>query len=247
MALFASLATCTIWVHGQDNASPERFVELNDRAAVVFKEGKLEEAVGLLQESIRLQPKNSTSHGNLGEVFYWLGRYAESAAAFERAASLEPTKSLYHNALGVAYGKLGRPAEGIAAVEKAIAIDQVGVYYQNVGSLFLQSGDSKRALPYMEKAVALEPSDADLRYALGYGYARLSKNSQAIAELEKAVELDANHADARTVLAHLFIKEGDREKALEQYRWLESNKSPAAAELFAAISKGSVVRVPEKQ
>lgn len=221
-------------------------VELNDRAALLFKAGKLEEAVVLLKESIRLRPNNSTSNGNLGETLFWLGRYEDSAAAFERAAALEPTNSLYHNAIGAVYAKLGRYADGIAAIERAIAIDRVGGYYHNLATLLVETGEAKRALPMFEKAVALEPTAPSFRNSLARVCLRLSKNVQAIAELEKSLEFDQNQANVRIGLARIYLKQGNREKALVHYQRLKESGSPLATELFAALSKDIVVRVPEQ-
>ena len=53
------------------------------------------------------------------------------------------------------------------------------------------------ALPHFERAVELQPEDADLRHALGRALLALGRREAAIAQFREALRLNPNHAGAR--------------------------------------------------
>ena len=241
--LFASLGLFAVLATGQDKIPPDLQIELNNRGTLAFKSGRLQEAAALFDEAIRLGPDDPTSNANLGQSLYVLGRFAEAATAFEKAAGLDPGNPRYHNALAVVYGQIGRTSDAISAAENALAIEETGKYYYNLGNILVRAGNTRRALPFLEKAAKLDPTDATIRRELGFAYTLLSKHAKAIAELEAAVRLDPNLAGARKVLGELYLRQGNRTKALAEYRQLKDSGSPFARELFEAITDGRVVRV----
>ena len=228
---------------GQDIISSKPQVELNNRGVLAFNSGRLPEAAAHFRAAIRSEPKDPASHANLGQTLYVLGKLEEAAAAFEQAAALDPRNPDYYNALAIAYGQAGRTSDAITAIERALAIKESGIYYYNLGNILVQAGEPKRALPFLEKAAKLEPTDSTVRCELGIAYIRLSKDSEAVAELEAALRLDANFAEARKVLGELYLRQGNRAKALAEYRRLRDLGSPLARELYEAMMEGRVVRV----
>ena len=84
--------------------------------------------------------------------------------------------------------------------------------------------------------------NAAIRRELGLAYTALSKDAKAIAELEAAVKLDTKFDDVRKVLGELYLRQGNRAKALSMYQQLKDSGSPRARELFDAITEGRVVR-----
>lgn len=58
--------------------------------ALLHLAGRTAEAVGPLQEAIRLRPEGPAAHGELGVALAALGRPAEAVAAFEDAMRLDP-------------------------------------------------------------------------------------------------------------------------------------------------------------
>jgi len=58
--------------------------------ALLHVAGRPEEAMGPLQEAIRLRPDRASAHAELGIALAALGRASEAVAAFAEAARLEP-------------------------------------------------------------------------------------------------------------------------------------------------------------
>jgi tetratricopeptide (TPR) repeat protein len=58
--------------------------------ALLHLAGRPEEAMGPLQEAIRLRPDRASAHAELGVALAALGRASEAVAAFEQAGRLDP-------------------------------------------------------------------------------------------------------------------------------------------------------------
>ncbi|CCV15042.1 adenylate/guanylate cyclase domain-containing protein [Mesorhizobium sp. STM 4661] len=121
-----------IWLYRRDYDAAEyhyrRALELNPNDAdrlmglgyLLALRGKLEEALGWMQEAMRLNPFQPIWYGvRLGIALYSLKRYAEAAQALKRI----PTPGYWSRArLAACYGQLGRTAE--AEAQKAAILLQ---------------------------------------------------------------------------------------------------------------------------
>ncbi|MDG2050827.1 MAG: tetratricopeptide repeat protein [Myxococcota bacterium] len=83
------------------------------------------------------------------------------------------------------------------------------------GLAALDAGEFEQALPLLEKAVAREPGDAFLHYALGITAVQQGKNVLAAAALQRAVELEPDLPGAQAELGLTLARLGEREAALD--------------------------------
>lgn len=56
-------------------------------AAVLFRQGRYDEAASALQRALEIEPIDST-YSNLGTLQFFLGRYEEARGSFQRALDL---------------------------------------------------------------------------------------------------------------------------------------------------------------
>jgi tetratricopeptide (TPR) repeat protein len=95
-------------------------------------------------------------------------------------------------------------------------------------------GQPGNAIPYFQKALALEPGSAQLHFALGSAYHQTGWDEQAVAEFQKALELDPalpQAAQMRENLADYFSGAGRLNEAIAQYqKVLEINSDNAAVQ-----------------
>jgi len=116
-----------------------------------------------------LQPKNSTSFGNLADLYAnFLKEYDKAEIAYQVAiknSTGEPLNMLYYrNYYDFArlYLKDGEKAEQI--VLKAVADNPKSQdVYVLAGQLYRDNGDKAKALQYFQKALALDPTDELLK------------------------------------------------------------------------------------
>lgn len=103
------------------------------------------------------------------------------------------------------------PNERLAAQEQETARE----YYQE-GVFYGKQGKYEEAAMSLEKAVALEPGNADARNALGVIYHRQKQYQQAEEQYLEAIKANPNHAKARTNLAITYQQQHEPQKALQQ-------------------------------
>ena len=83
----------------------------------------LEEALGLIEEAVRLQPQNGAIVDSLGWALYRLGRFEAAARELERAATLEPTDAVVNDHLGDALWAVGRTREARFQWRRALSFE----------------------------------------------------------------------------------------------------------------------------
>ena len=149
---------------------------------------------------------------------------------FQQAINLDPNYALAYSGLADAYGFLANaeygglpPKELIpkakAAALKAVAIDDtLAEAHAVLGRTLGFERDWQGAGRELQRAIQLDPNDADgLRYYAGY-LARIGKLDDALTEARRAWELEPGAASRMHVLGwmHYFRREYDQ--AIEQFR-----------------------------
>ncbi|MDB3879868.1 tetratricopeptide repeat protein [Alphaproteobacteria bacterium] len=83
---------------------------------------KLEEAIKLIEQAVRLRPRSGYFVDSLGWVHYKLGNYDLAVAFLEKATMLEPMDAIITGHLGDAYWETGRVAEARFKWQYALSI-----------------------------------------------------------------------------------------------------------------------------
>jgi len=103
-----------------------------------------------------------------------------------------------------------------------------GYYQEGVASL---DRDQQKAFVSFQKAVQLNPSNKEARYALGHILALQGKLPKAEEELRAATELDGNYSEAYTYLGQVLEKQGRWPEAIVSFRQALTNPLYATPDL----------------
>ena len=123
------------------------------------------------------------------------GQFQEAVASLQAAIAMDPDFACAYNALGVALAQLGRRSEAREAFVKAGQITpEWGLPYLQLGQIALNASDAAAALPYLEKAVALNPRSVLSRWHLMRTYRLLRRTNDFQKLAASTRELDANYA-----------------------------------------------------
>jgi TolB-like protein/DNA-binding winged helix-turn-helix (wHTH) protein/Flp pilus assembly protein TadD len=155
---------------------------LGTRAYLARILGRVEEAIGLYQQAIALDPLRADYHLALGYELYVGGRNGEASAALQKAQELNPQLSSLHLAFGenllskgqwqaaleemeketgeweklsgesLAYFALGRNAESEAGLKKLIATHQNDCAYQ-IAEVYAYRGETDKAFQWLNRAL----------------------------------------------------------------------------------------------
>ncbi|MGC4052083.1 MAG: tetratricopeptide repeat protein [Paludibaculum sp.] len=200
-------------------------------------EGHYDEAVRLLERSIRLDPAHGYAYNALGiALLEQVSRRPEllsrAIAAFEDAHALEPLWAYPLHNMALALAQDGRFVQAVAAYHDAMKIAPAYSYLPyNLGLLHFSLGQRNEA----EQALRLALARAELRgkragtekrwsemapplNALGALYQSEGRSRLAERYFRKALDHNAEHVPAIHNLALWYRRKGDNTKAVEWFR-----------------------------
>ncbi|MBA4417014.1 MAG: hypothetical protein C0392_03740 [Syntrophus sp. (in: bacteria)] len=126
-----------------------------------LKEGKNEEAVKTLQESIRLKPNYADAHEGLARAQGNLKHWPEAIASFQQAISLKPDFIQAYMGIGFAYNMVGRNQEALKAFRGAVRLNpQLAFAHWGLASTYLGLGDRNAAVQEYKIMQTLDPEMA---------------------------------------------------------------------------------------
>lgn len=163
----------------------------------------------------------------------------EAVNEFERAVALNPGYPRLHYYMALAY----LSEEGSHAIPPALAelADEIQRHpneysaHYLAGLIYVQQRELEKAVPYLEKAASLEPTNPDAPLYLGQTLYLLEQTDRAVSLLQKSVELTKDPsrnqyqiAKAHYLLSQFFNRQGKVEEAKREIALAEEYRSKAA-------------------
>jgi tetratricopeptide (TPR) repeat protein len=194
-------------------------------------------ALAALSQLAKL-PSSVEVHSLRAEVNRNLGRHWDSVAELEKALQLEP-ENIYLKQELVISKYLNRDYDG----SRSLAFDLMKVLPPSaqlnfiVGDGYLYQQSVEQAIPYLEKAVKLQPDYLAAHSSLGRAYMTIGNAESAIPHLHQAMSLDEN-GDLHYQLARAYQRMGDREKAreaMQKYQELRNSSRIEERELQETV------------
>jgi tetratricopeptide (TPR) repeat protein len=205
---------------------------------VRMREGRFEEAAGILRSGVDRNPGFLHARGYLGELYNHLGRHKEALAAFEEYAKLAPAQPWVLAQRGYTKSRLGdhtgAVSDTIAAVD--LVPDSPALLIQ-LASRYIDAGKLIGAEDALMQAMKIRPDEARVYVRLGYVYLLQGKDELAIPVSEKALvqaKLGASNRDrayAHLNLARAYGRQGDLDRAFSHLAKAKSEGLPSLAEL----------------
>jgi len=203
-------------------ASKAEYVALQ-RALKLSAAGKVQLAIAMLEEAVRMAPGYFDARLALGDELAKAGRYAEAIAELERARVLRPDDVRVYQSFGMVLMRQQKYVLAAAVFGEAVRLNP------------------NAPLPHMMRAVALiyhantiKPSAsasaaADRQYFLGVAEEMLTRASELSGN-----RLTADHLS----LAMFYEMKGDRTRAADELeRYLQETPEPKNEEVIRAAIK----------
>ncbi len=163
-------------------------------------QGKRQEAVRILDQLIRTNPRDGEARLLLGSILAEDGKGAEALRHIEEAVRLMPKSPMAHNALGEALDSAGDLKRAKGAFEKAVALDPgFAQAHASLGRVLIQAGESASAAGHLDRAIGLLGQTPDAAYPI-YLRAKIfteqDEPEKAAAALKLAVTLQPDFGEA---------------------------------------------------
>jgi len=137
-----------------------------------FFRGDFTRAARTFEKAVQLSPKDEHTWGNLADAYRWApGERQKAAAAYEQAAALaeerlrvDPRRAETLADLALYHAKLGQTQVATQEIERALALaphNPRSLYY--AATIHLLAGDDRRALEWLNKAVAARYAPEEIR------------------------------------------------------------------------------------
>jgi len=100
---------------------------------------------------------------------------------------------------------------------KRISKKDLATVHYNRGISYAIKGDFDRAIADYDKAIKLNPKDADVYYNRGNAYQRKGQHDRAIADYDKAIKLNPKYAEAHSNRGISYRKKDQYDRAIADY------------------------------
>ena len=175
----------------------------------------------LWTHALQVTKNNFVAEDNLGGALVLEGRPEEAFPHFEAAASINPRDPMSHNNLGTYFQTHGRTKEAIAQYEAAIALTSnrglLAHAYANLGAAQRSLGEDESARQSFEKALRLNPNQANAWLGLGLLAHKQGRLNEAISDFSRSVGLQPT-GEGYLDLGKSLQQTGHGPEALEAYR-----------------------------
>jgi tetratricopeptide (TPR) repeat protein len=168
----------------------------NNLGIVFLRQGRVDQAISLLQAAVDLRPDNSPAHENLAKALLQKGEVSDALIHYRKLLELQPNNIEVHNIVGTVLIQQGRIREGIEEWQKVLAIQpDNGNAVSNLAWVFATSPDDSirdgaKAVQLAEEALRISGSRIPLIFrTLAAAYAESGEFSKAIQTAQQGIEL----------------------------------------------------------
>jgi tetratricopeptide (TPR) repeat protein len=178
----------------------------------------LDEAIGHLQESLRLYPDHAEAHNNLGLAYQRMNRLADALREHTEAVRLRPDyiEAIYN--LGIDAQALGRLDEAATHYRHTLRLrpDFAGAH-NNLGTTLAQLGRYQEAVGEFRATLQVEPGSAVAHDNLARALVAVGRPDEAVAAFREAVRIQPGFTAARAHLGQTLEALGRYDEAIAEY------------------------------
>jgi tetratricopeptide (TPR) repeat protein len=188
-------------------------------------------ALKTVGQGLEMIPKSPKLLLQQGIIWALDGDLIQAEESFRQASLSDPRWNLPRLALGVSQLQASKPAQAATTFQQVAKEDPADYRPQYLYALSLiRSGAQEEVarrgeiIVALQRAVQLNPKDAESRVLLGQTYMSAGQPEPAIRELLKATELDPKNPTAHYQLGIAYRKQGKAALAQLQFRTFEELK-----------------------
>ena len=218
-----------------DDSSEMRY-QMHVQAFDLMEAGEIERSTEILQELLRLDPRDPHVDHIKGFCLSGLGLQDQAIPLLRRAARLLPGRSEPQVTLGIALMRKGELAEAQTILEGALGTDPDCFYsLTNLAACLLAAEKApERAERLLRKADLLMPHDQAVWANLGRALALQGKAAEADAAFLHAIELDPDAEAVKQIIAFYPHLGGSKRPVDPPSHWPMGSRPERTGAILAA-------------
>lgn len=195
--------------------NPESWLAQLDLGALLCEQGKVEEAITCLNNSLRLHANNAEAEVNLGAAYDKKGLLDDAIVHYQNALKLRPGLAEANFGLGCTLLKKGHADEAILRLEDAVAMRKDYLKARNfLAAALLQTGQIEAGIAQYREILRFQPGNEQVHYNLGNALVQKGLLNEAIAQFQEATAIRPQYAEARNNLGNVLLRQGRVDEAI---------------------------------
>lgn len=177
------------------------------------------QAVGLYQQVLQIEPNNVEAHINLGYCYWRLGRLDEAVQENRLAIQLAPDDYRGHLNLVLLYRDTGRIAEAVEAAQRLPDVAppaERGKVWTLLGDLYQAAGRPEDAVAAYEQALQASPDLVQVYSVLGSLYLQQDRPSDALRVFQQLAQVTPDDYTVHQQLALVYRDLGQLDQAVAE-------------------------------
>jgi tetratricopeptide (TPR) repeat protein len=202
------------------SANPRNPELFNERALFYLNNNEANEAFKDIAQAIELDSSNAGYYLTLSDISLAMGRLQGSVEALYKAAELDDKNLQAMIKLAEISIVFLDYQKALEYIDKALKIDLLApqAYFLR-GVVFLENGDTIRAIRNFQQAIEVDQDFFDAHVQLGLLYAG-RQNALAINYFNNALNIEPDNTDVLYNLAMFYQEAGDYNKAILHYNMI---------------------------
>jgi tetratricopeptide (TPR) repeat protein len=176
-------------------------------------------ALALMLQAKTLDEENYALLFQLGWAHIQLGQPTQALSFFEKVETIASKNSVVLNSVGIAYMRLNLWPAALRVLLQSMDLDASYIdTYLNLAKVYYNLQDHKKSLDVSMKAILLDISNVSVHLNMGAALLAMGFLKEARIAFETCISLDSGSLDALFNLALINSQEGNRFKAINDYR-----------------------------
>ncbi len=189
-------------------------------AACLFFKNEFIPAIKILDNLIKLQPKNYLLLINKANILQSLDQYDESIELYEKAIEIEPNCWEGWTNKGNAFTNVGNFNAAIQCHNKALKIKpENAIVHLNLAITLYGNNKHEEAIKWIDSSILLNNKNDNAWNTKGKILAEIERAEEAIKCYCEAIKLNKSNASAHENLAILYLSQGKYKQGWEEYEW----------------------------